>query len=248
MKPKICLCIRNIKEFSFEKSSFGGYELTTKDSNFEPNILKIIKIRDQFKGQDLSLHSQLSRIFSCNERGYSNFNEIEINILKAEILLCEFVGIKQINVHLKEGKFTKEEKLRFKKILKFATDHKVEIIYENNSQCQAEVALSILSDFPKLGYCLDFGHLNTAIYSDKLGMDLMEFIDKIKDRVVHIHAHNNDGTEDSHKNLGDGTFPWKEVLDKLQGRKLKKIIIESKSDEDIKKSKQLLEQYYLQKE
>jgi hypothetical protein len=35
--------------------------------------------------------------------------------------------------------------------------------------------------FPFDGYCLDLGHLNVAVGRKILGMDLMDFINKIKD-------------------------------------------------------------------
>lgn len=244
MKPKICLIIRGLKEFSFEEYPFEGYELTTKDKSIEPNILKILKLKERFEGKDVSLHTQLSRIFSCNERGYPEFNEAELDILKAEIIISQIIGIKQINFHMKEGFLTNKEKKKFKEIISFAKEKGVEMIYESNSFCNVENTLKFLKDFPEVNYCLDFGHINTAIQSDKFGMDLVEFIEKIKNRIVHIHAHNNYGEKDSHNSLDKGNFPWKEILDRLKNQNLKKIIIECKTKEDIFKSKRLLEGYY----
>ena len=74
-------------------------------------------------------------------------------------------------------------------------------------------------------------------------MDLDEFIEKIKPKLVHIHAHNNYGDLDKHNSLDDGTFPWKEVLDLLKKGKLRKIIIENETNEDRIKSKKILEKY-----
>ncbi|MBI2449201.1 sugar phosphate isomerase/epimerase [Candidatus Pacearchaeota archaeon] len=214
MKPLICYSIGNLKEFSFEEYPFEGYELKTSSEGFKPNILILLKLKEMFKGKDLSLHSQLSRIFSCNEKGYPEFNEAELKILRAEIIMSNIIGIKQIIFHMKEGFLTKEEKEKFREIINFAKDKGI------------------------------VGHLNTAIQSGKFGMELMEFIDRIKPRIVHIHAHNNYGDRDSHNPVGKGNFPWKDILDKLKDQNLKKIIIENRTKEEVVQSKKLLEKYY----
>ena len=102
IKPKICCSIGNLKEFSFEDYDFEGYEFKAEAPSFKPNIIILIKLREMFKEKDLSLHSQLSRIFSCNEKGFPEFSEAEINILKSEIIIAKILNIKQINFHMKE--------------------------------------------------------------------------------------------------------------------------------------------------
>lgn len=244
MKPKICYSIGNLKEFSFEDYSFEGYEFKAGKIGFKPNILILLKLKEKFKGKDLSLHSQLGRIFSCNKKGFHEFNKAELNILNAEIIMADILGVKQINFHMKEGFLTEEEKEKFQKIINFAKEKGIEMVYESNSFCKAENAIKFLEDFPEVNYCLDFGHINTAIHSEKFGMDLMDFINKIKNRIVHIHAHNNYGDKDAHNSLEQGNFNWREILAKLKNQKLRKIIIENKTKEDTDRSKKLLEKYY----
>ncbi len=73
-------------------------------------------------------------------------------------------------------------------------------------------------------------------------MELDDFLDKIKERVVYVHAHNNFG-EDEHRALDDGSLDWKAVLDKINLAKVRKIIIECRTPENIKKTKKALEKY-----
>lgn len=244
MKPKLCYSIRDLKKFSFKDYCFEGYEFRSGKRGFNPNILTLIKLKEKFKEKDLSLHTQLSKIFSCNEKNFPEFNKAELKILNAEIIISDFLGIKQINFHMKEGFLTEGEKEKFQEIINFAKEKGIEMIYESNSFCKAENAIKFLEDFPEINYCLDFGHINTAILSKKFGMNLIDFIDKIKDRIVHIHAHNNYGDRDAHQSLDNGNFPWEMVLDKLKNRKLRKIILENKIKEDADKSKKLLREYY----
>lgn len=246
MKPKMGIGIRELKEFSFEEYPFDCYELTSKIGGIEPNILKVLELKEKFKGKDISLHTQLGRIFSCNERGYPKFNEAELKILKSEIIISKIIGITQINFHMKETEFTPDEIKKFDEIIELANKNGIEMIYENHV-CSEEVIFRVLETFPKVNFCLDMGHLNLAIHKEKFKIDLDEFLKRIKSRLIHIHAHNNDGTEDSHKSLDEGNFPWESLLNKLENKNLRKIIIECKTKEDCLKSKVLLERYYNKK-
>jgi sugar phosphate isomerase/epimerase len=196
-----------------------------------------------FEGKDLSLHSQLSRIFSCNEKGFSEFSEAELNILKSEIIISKIIGIKQINFHMKETEFTNEEIKNFNKIIKFADKKGIEMIYENHV-CSEEVIFRVLETFPKVNFCLDIGHLNVAIHKREFKMNLDKFIGKVKLRLVHIHAHNNFGEKDEHSSLDKGNFDWKRVLNKLKEGNLRKIIIENDTKKQAMKSNKLLEDFY----
>ncbi len=243
MRPKIGYSIGNLKEFSFKDYPFECYEFKTFGKEFSPNIILLDKLKEMFKKKDLSVHSQLSRIFSCNEKGFPDFSEAELNILKSEIIISKIIGIKQINFHMKETEFTKEEIEKFNEIIEFADRRGVEMIYENHV-CSEEVILRILKTFPKVNFCLDLGHLNVAIHKGKFKMNLEEFIEKVKPRLFHIHAHNNFGEKDEHNSLNNGNLDWKKVLDKLKDSDLRKIILENRTKKEVDESKMLLEEYY----
>jgi sugar phosphate isomerase/epimerase len=55
---------------------------------------------------------------------------------------------------------------------------------------------------------LDIGHANTT-------NEIETLLERQGGRVVHLHAHDNDGQADSHEGIGDGTVPWKVVSSKL---------------------------------
>ncbi len=243
MRPLICCSVENLKEFSFEDYPFEGYEFKTFGRGFSPNIILLIKLKEMFKGKELSLHSQLSRIFSSREKGFPEFSEAEMNILKSEIIISKIIGIKQINFHMKETEFTEDETKKFNEIINFANKNGIEMIYENHV-CSEEVIFRVLKNFPRIQFCLDIGHLNVAVHMGKFKMNLDEFLEKVKSRLVHIHAHNNYGEKDEHNSLDEGNFNWRNVLDYLGKDHLKKVIIESKKKEDILKSKKLLLNYF----
>jgi sugar phosphate isomerase/epimerase len=242
MKPKICCNVIQIKEFSFEDYPFEGYELKMR-GGMKPNIITLLKIKDDFKGKDLSLHSQLGRIFSCVERGFPEFSEAEMNILKSEIIISKLIGIKQIIFHMKESPLTKEEIKRFNEIILFAEKNGIEMVYENHI-CSENVILDVLEKLPKVKFCLDIGHLNIAMKKGYFNMDIKEFLDRVSSKLVNIHAHNNYGEEDEHNSIEDGNLDWKDLLNKLKGSNLKKIVIENDDKDDVIKSKKALEKFY----
>ncbi|MGY4883981.1 MAG: sugar phosphate isomerase/epimerase family protein [Nanobdellota archaeon] len=244
IKPKIGLKTSDIFYDKEDKIDFDVLEITSKDPKFLFNVKKISKIKEHLKRKDLSFHTQTSRIFSCNNQDLPEFNLAELNIIKAEIITCKILGIKEFIFHMKQEKLTKVEQKIWEEILKFAKKNGVEMIYESNQKFSAEVCLDFLKKFPKVNYNLDLGHLNTAIGNKTLGMDLDKFLDKVKDRTVYIHAHNNHGLEDEHNSIDNGTLDWKQVLNKLDMSKVRKIIMEVRNTEAIIKTKTALEGYF----
>jgi len=224
--------------------NYDVLELGSKDPGLGFKIMKIIDSKKILEGKELSIHSQLSRIFSCKEKGFPEFNEAEIGVLKAEIILCKILGAKELIFHMKVEKLGKDEEKILGKMLKFAKKNGVEMIFESNSKFAGLNTLDVLSRFPKLKYNLDLGHLNTGIGSNDIGMPVDEFISKIKNRIAYIHAHNNNGQKDEHKSLDEGTLDWKHVLDMIDIKKIRKIIMEVRTPEAAEKTKKLLEEYF----
>jgi sugar phosphate isomerase/epimerase len=246
IKPKICHSIGNLREFSFEDYDFEGYEFKAEAPGFKPNIIILSKIKERFKEKDLSLHSQLSRIFSCNDWGYPEFINAELEILKSEIYISKLLGIKQINFHMKETEFSEKEINDFNEIINLANQNGIEMIYENHV-CSEEVIFRVLDTFPKVNFCLDLGHLNVAIHKGLFKMPLEDFLKRVKLRLVHIHAHNNFGERDEHNSIAQGNLDWKFILDNLKNSNLRKIIFENRTKKEVDESKKLIYEYYQQK-
>jgi len=59
-----------------------------------------------------------------------------------------------------------------------------------------------------LGITFDVGHANTQ-------GSVEEFVDKFMDRIVHVHAHDNDGSYDAHLSIGDGNIDWPQIMKRL---------------------------------
>jgi sugar phosphate isomerase/epimerase len=85
-----------------------------------------------------------------------------------------------------------------------------------------EEILGILEtvDRDNVGFILDIGHANT-------NNNLDTFL-KLKDMVIHAHVHDNHGERDEHLPVGNGTVPWKKVVDAFQDYK-GRMVTESRS-------------------
>ncbi len=87
-----------------------------------------------------------------------------------------------------------------------------------------------------IGIVMDLGHAN-------LESQIQPFFNMLADKIIHIHASDNQGTDDHHLGIGQGKIDWAWFADTL--RKIgydKTVIIESTTSiqESLQKLKQLL--------
>ena len=70
----------------------------------------------------------------------------------------------------------------------------------------------------EIGLVLDVGHSN-------INGQTREFIETFGDRIVHIHAHDNDGKHDLHSGVGFGTVDWKQFTEDIKGTLFSGLVI-----------------------
>ena len=92
---------------------------------------------------------------------------------------------------------------------------------------------------PDFGICLDIGHAHC--YSP---YPVLEWAKRLRGHIRHVHIHDNDGTWDYHRALGDGTIPPEPVLEEL-GRHNRDLTwtIECADRRDVLKSGRLLQKF-----
>lgn len=130
-----------------------------------------------------------------------------------------------------------------RKLSKIAIDYGVEIAIENVPEPYPFLMKSVehFTRFYReldgeIGLVLDVGHAN-------INGQIELFLDSFADKIVHIHAHDNDGKEDQHLGISHGSVNWKNFAEKL--KKIvydKTVIVESVEhvEESVQKLKQLL--------
>jgi len=85
----------------------------------------------------------------------------------------------------------------------FARERNVRIAIENGN---FEAIRKLLAEYSPeyVGLCYDAGHGNA-------GGDGLDQLALLKDRLISVHLHDNDGTGDQHKLLFSGTVDWKRL-------------------------------------
>lgn len=85
----------------------------------------------------------------------------------------------------------------------------------------------------RVGLCLDVGHWYSFAGGRQLA-NLDAWLDAAGPSLAHLHLHDNDGSFDQHKGLGQGGIPWESFFTGLSARGLRpSVTFEPHSDEDF---------------
>lgn len=92
-------------------------------------------------------------------------------------------------------------------------DPGVSIVLENVLETKPDLILDIVEGVndPRLRLCMDVGHVNAYSY-----VPMMDWLEECAPWIGHFHINNNDGQEDQHKPLQDGSVPMKELLKRIE--------------------------------
>ena len=129
------------------------------------------------------------------------------------------IGCHQVTVHAHwpSSLFTEEEGIEFQsesltKIVDHARFYNVQIMYESVDSVHdhKQNINKILLNNQDLSFHADIGHFN--LFQRRPSEYLMEF----KDKITHIHMHDNDGLRDSHLPIGAGKISWNRVIDTIK--------------------------------
>lgn len=85
----------------------------------------------------------------------------------------------------------------------------ITLCLENVLEPEPELLLDIVraADSPRLGLCLDVGHVNA--YSH---VPVLTWLERCAPDIQHFHIHNNAGDADTHSGLTEGTIPMEPLL------------------------------------
>jgi sugar phosphate isomerase/epimerase len=114
---------------------------------------------------------------------------------------------------------SEEEKEFISNILSEAADRSLTLALENGPVDILVQVLTAMASHPGehyLGICIDSGHAN--MHSDMSTSPTVDVIRPVKDRIIHLHLHDNDGVLDDHRIPGDGVSDWPAVFAEMGGR------------------------------
>ena len=222
---------------------FDAVEINRRNSKLHLSTFFLDKIKRYLKGLRISLHSATTGIF----QELDSFTSAELAVLRAEVDVARILGAAELVFHINAGRLNPKRRHQLRSVIEYAHHSDVLPVYESNAGLNAARTAEVLDMFPDIGYVLDLGHLNTGLGRNLLGCTMDAFIKKVKDRVVYIHADNNDGIKDQHLGLNHGALDWQAVLDRLDIHQIRKIIIEVCSTEYIDDSRLALRRYLSQR-
>ena len=170
-------------------------------------------VRESLKGISRStLHGPYNELFPCAVDPKAR--ELAALRYRQAIDLAKKYGSKKVILHGGYNPwiyypvwYVEQSILFWKEFLQ--EDPGVEIVLENVLETQPQWLLDIVKsvDHPKLKLCLDVGHVNA--YSD---IPVAEWMESWAPYISHFHVHNNDGTQDQHNGLTDGTIDMKKLF------------------------------------
>jgi len=148
--------------------------------------------------------------------GYEHIREAWVEETKVCIDTAELLGLKLVNFHFYSVALKSEEYKPYhkfilnnlvkslKEIVGYADDKGITVMYENSPTKKHIIGLKeykfVLDKVPKLKVHLDIGH---AFVEN--GMEgIKSYLATFKDRIVHMHLHDNTGEDDQHLPLGKG--------------------------------------------
>jgi sugar phosphate isomerase/epimerase len=134
-----------------------------------------------------------------------------VEIVKNRIEMCKALGGSVVVMHIpilnseNLGQW-RQLKQSLNELEKFCIKKSVKIAMENEPFDEFNGIKELFSEYgPEfIGLCYDTGHGN-------LGGDGLKKLDSVKERLISLHLHDNNGLEDQHKPIFTGTVDWKEL-------------------------------------
>ena len=184
-------------------------------SDFIYTQSEIIQIRRWLKQYGLgllNLHaSHGNEKYWASPREYQRLAGIEL--VKNRIQMAARLGGEVIIIHIPTTAPLEARPAYLKQIRKsldqleaFSRNHSVRIALENMAGDDWEMLDTLLPEYDPgyLGLCYDSGHANLNGYG-------IAHLERLKERLIAVHLHDNDGNSDQHKIPFTGTVDWTDL-------------------------------------
>ena len=166
--------------------------------------------------QLLNLHGSIGP-----EKNWASQHEYErlagVELVRNRIEMTAQLGGKAIVMHVPNESKNLPLRKSLEQLEPFVRARGVRIAIENTNNFDAITQLLSEYDNNYLGLCYDSGHGNTS----RTGLERLE---TLKDRLIFVHLHDNDGSSDQHMLPFSGSIDW---------RRLARIIAESAYTEPV---------------
>lgn len=198
--------IYSIKNAGFKKVFVQWY-----DKDWDVSQLEQVKLCKDLGLEILFAHLGYQNINAIWEEGIEGENLVER--YKKDIESCKDNGIPMVVMHLTSGKEAKMYNIlglnRIKKIVAYAKQNNIKVAFENTKiKGYLEYVLGNIKE-DNVGICFDVGHYHVH-FNDEFHFEFF------KDRILAVHLHDNDKSDDLHLLPFDGMIDWENVIQKLK--------------------------------
>ena len=191
----------------------------------EPEIDQVARWFAEYNLHMLNLHaSQGKEKYWCSFLEYQR--QAGVELVQNRIHMAAWLGADVVIIHVpsEAGVDVRQELLdpvrhSLDELLPFAKSHGVRIAVENMETDDFGMLTTLLEAYDEnvLGLCYDSGHGNI----DGRGLDNLE---RVKERLIALHLHDNDGVSDWHKIPFTGTVDWARLTRIIAGSPYKKCL------------------------
>lgn len=225
IKPRIGFIGRDrqdvLEDLSFAlKNRFDYYEIQGLGEKFDLGSGTIKQVRRVCKDNNISLNLHAMQFLPIS----SLIPEVSRGALKfaeKEIISAKKIGAERITIHSGERDRPNSENMvaknfeilikNLKEIVKLGRKYGIKIGLENSHSSprlciRPKDLLGVVNSVKGLGITFDVGHANI------INLDPTEYFKKVKEFVINIHIHDNDGKSDQHALIGEGNIDFKEFL------------------------------------
>ncbi len=176
------------------------------------NFYGKIALHGPFIGMDYTNIDYMIR--KVVEQRFDMTFEVATKLKVQKVILHSGCG-PEIELFKLENSWLKKAVNFWKNEIKRWENEKITVVLENDTQKTPEIIIKLLDEInnPYFKFCFDIGHQN--VFSS---ISLNKWIELIKDRLNHVHLHDNDGIIDQHLSIGKGKINFDnffEIIDKL---------------------------------
>ena len=213
-----------------EKGIYVGVEIFypyNKDEEGINTYINAVKEYEKIKGVEFVCHLPHGKVNSLAT--YENIDMIMDRYKKA-IDFSSIFGIKKLTLHPGEedGTLSRNEAIKvaakhIKELCNYAKKYDMTIMLENligdkelMRTPEEYFELKELINEPNLKFIFDLAHYHASKFDDGNSQNIINFVQKIKDDLYHVHISDNDGISDMHAGIGVGNIDYKTYFLELQ--------------------------------
>lgn len=191
---------------------------------------------------DICINSDDPLIYEVSNRRVHQSMEIAKELgVKAVIFHTNYIPCFYLQMY-RDGWVVRNEKY-WRSIIKEYPTIKVYIenMFDESPELLQKLALA-MKDEPNFGVCFDaaHGHISSTPFVD--------WCDALAGHITHLHLNDNDGVEDTHNAVGDGTLPWEEYRSLITPDgfgNLPTVLLEVRSYEDLLSSVAYMKEHHM---